>query len=485
VVNIPNGEMMKNQKFIRISSFFGMILIIFLLCMSFASGEEMLPQESGLQIQGVPYHFPPSLPGEERNASKMITLPESEYVLVESSQSRDLPETLHLYNNLNYISIPLWLEDGYSTYGECFDGYNIIQIYRWDNYLGYWVWPNSTDEIIPLEGFAIKANGAQDVTLHFKAEQYQIPPTRYLYDGWSIVGSWDIPQWSARDNFISVVNAWTQATGWDAEHQQSETSIINGGSGIHSDQRVIYPGKGYWFWMDDPGTLVPLKGTADFQDLNYPQVGVEWVNDYQVNPLSNSDDTALGFYNTLGNAGWVQMFEYGDDEAQVDHFTNDGVDWKFIDGVDIALFAGHGSFNITGNWIRLMEPNIVLFPTCKWGDHDLDWIFLHGCHTTKYPVNFKSFPFWAMNGVHLVCGYDTVGWDCDDGTTLATKLLQGKNVTQAWFEAIDITHDSQFLLRVVGENQDCGNDYIWGVGSVLSDPTVDSQVYQWDYQCQN
>jgi hypothetical protein len=53
---------MKNKKIIRISRIFGMILIICLLCMSFASGEDTLSQKSGLQIQGVPYHFPPALP---------------------------------------------------------------------------------------------------------------------------------------------------------------------------------------------------------------------------------------------------------------------------------------------------------------------------------------------------------------------------------------------------------------------------------------
>jgi len=441
----------------------------------------VITDEIRKKIQGVPYHFPPPLPKEERNESKMNVLPESEYVLIESSQSRDSYDELHLYDGANYVSVPLWLDDEYSAYAEFFDGFNATMILRYEN--GIWSIPTIYEEIVPLEGFVVIANGAQDVTCHFKAEQYQTPPTRYLYEGWSIVGSWDIPQWSARDNFISVVDDWTQATGYDAENQQYETSIINGGSGYHSDERVIYPGKGYYLWMNGPATLVPLKGTKDFQDLYYPQVGVEWVNDYTITPLSNSDDTAIGFYNTLGNAGWVQMFEKGDDEAQTSHFTV-GEDWKYIDGVDVALFAGHGSFNITAYWIRLMEPKIVLFPTCEWGDHDLEWIFLHGCHTTKCPENFKAWPYWTMNGVHLVCGFYSEGWDVDDGTRLANYLLEGQTIKNAWFNATDYTHGSGIILRVIGENEACGNDHIWGSGSVISDPPVDANTYdEWWHYC--
>jgi hypothetical protein len=431
--------------------------------------------------------FPPGPSGEERNASKMTSLPESEYTLVESSQTRDSYDALHLYDGYNFVSVPCWLEDGYSTYGEFTDGVNASLIYRYDNVQGIWVIPSPNDEIVPLEGFVIRANGAQDITYHFKDEQYQIPPTRNLGEGWSLVGSWHFPEWSARDNFISIVDSWSQAMGFDAETQQYETSIINGGSGIHSDERLIYPGKGYWFWMTYPDTLVPLKGTKDFQDLNYPQVGVEWVNAYPDIPyvschLENSDDTALGFYNTLVENGWVPMFEYGDDKAQPSHFTV-GEDWKYIDGVDVALFAGHGTWNLTGTWIRLLQGP-MFFSGCEWGDNDLEWIFLHGCHTTVNPAAFKGIPYWAMNGIHLVCGYYTEGIDTADGENLADNLISGLTIKQSWENAIDMTHGTGITLRTIGENQACGNDYIWGSGSVISDPSVDAFTYdEWFYNC--
>jgi hypothetical protein len=47
-------------------------------------------------------------------------------------------------------------------------------------------------------------------------------------------------------------------------------------------------------------------GAGDDNDASFPEVGVEWVNDYWPNPLSHSDESATDFYNTLGNAGWTK-----------------------------------------------------------------------------------------------------------------------------------------------------------------------------------
>ena len=90
-----------------------------------------------------------------------------------------------------------------------------------------------------------------------------------------------------------------------------------------------------------------------------------------------------------------------------------------------------------------------------------------------------------MNGVHLVCGFETEGWDVNDGENLATLLLNGETVIDAWFNATDMTHGPPVRLRVLGESKDCENDHIWGSGSVESDEDlyVDPYVYQWQYTC--
>ena len=416
----------------------------------------------------------------------MTGLPESEHVLRESTPGRDSYTTLHLYEGWNYVSIPIWLEDGYDTAYSVFENADVSSGLRWDATQQTWVSLLGPYQLTPLEGFIIRAGSDQDVPLHFKDEQYQTVPTKTLYEGWNMVGCWGFTGWSAHDTFISVDDAWTEATGYDNELHQSETTIINGGSGIYSDERIVYPKKAYWLWMDNSATLVPLKATKDNRDLDYPQVGVVWVTEYDPpsSPLPLSDDNALGFYNTLGNAGWVQMFEHGNNEADAGHFTAINEDWQYIDGVDIAYYSGHAN-----GFCLCLGPGVILnnvfYNTCEWGDYDLEWIFLHGCHTTEQSGIFKSLPNWAMNGVHLVCGYTTVGWDTDDGATLATYLLEGQTVKDAWFRAIDKTHDDNFTLRVIGENEACGNDHIWGSGSVIPDQPIDAAYYEWIYYCRN
>jgi len=63
-------------------------------------------------------------------------------------------------------------------------------------------------------------------------------------------------------------------------------------------------------------------GTGDDNDATSPEVGVEWVTDYSWphSDLPNSDDSAIAFYNGLGNAGWTKKFNKGNNNAKEEHF---------------------------------------------------------------------------------------------------------------------------------------------------------------------
>lgn len=225
-------------------------------------------------------------------------------------------------------------------------------------------------------------------------------------------------------------------------------------------------------------------GTGDDNDLSNPEVGVEWVTEYYwpSQNLPSADDCALGFYNTLGNAGWTQKFNKGTGTVAVDQWVSDGLDSSYVDGADIVMFVGHGANNL----IKLATDPLhwVYFDCCEWGDYDLEWMLLHSCHTTQIPGNFKSNKRWALNGAHLICGFDTDAYDyAEDGASCAQKLLNGYKVRLAWYTAIDETHPDGIRVGIVGENSDCANDRIWGEGSVIADPVVDSEIYRWLYTC--
>jgi hypothetical protein len=177
--------------------------------------------------------------------------------LIEASASRSADE-IHLYTGINFVSTPKTLSSGNRTVLEVFGGFDLNYILTWDDTQQIWVQLTAYDDVIPLDGLVISSNAEQYVPLEFDNNPFTPPPTKDLSEQWNLIGFSDIYPATARDTLYCVYDEWSEAIGFDAENQTYETSIINGGSGIHSDEREMYPTKGYWLWMDDPGTLVGL-----------------------------------------------------------------------------------------------------------------------------------------------------------------------------------------------------------------------------------
>lgn len=456
----------------------GLLIVLLCLIVIPTVGSELTPNAEG----GPRKTALPPLPPEYSGEAAPISESKSEYISLDLLRLGE--NQIQLYPGWNMISTPFWLQDGYNTASVVFAGVDTggRSTYYYDALNQTWTRIYPATVIEPLKGIWIYSTESEQITLNFAASQPI--PYRVLYTGWNLVGVWSFYPHSARDTLIAVSDVWTEAQGYDAINQVYEVSIINGGSGSHSDSRPMYPTKGYWVYVTAADLNIPLAGLKDNNDLLYPQVGVEWVNSYSVNPLSNSDDTALGFYNTLGNAypqKWYQMFAHGDSEVQDANFKAN--DWRNIDGVDIALYAGHGELFGCLRLLESVTPMYVFYNACEWGDNDLEWIFLHACYTTRNPSNFKGIFHRAMNGLHLVCGYYSDGADTVDGVTLGNYLMGGVQVRNAWFATIDATTDPPRSLQVIGETSDCGEDHIWGQGSVISDPPVDEYYTTWFYYC--
>ena len=225
-----------------------------------------------------------------------------------------------------------------------------------------------------------------------------------------------------------------------------------------------------------------IAGSGDDNDASYPEVGVEWVNDYTYpySDLSNCDDSANGLYNRLGNIGWTKRFNKGNSNAKATHFESAGQDSSYIDAVDIALYSGHGHSNrldISTVWEK------VYYNEAQWGDYDLEWIGLDCCYAGS------SYFAHPLNGIHLICGFSTTASDFDNGKHWADYLIDdgagddAYTVKNSWFYGMDVHHGAGTTLRVNGENADCGTDYIWGQGSVITDPPVDGSYTYWTYNC--
>ncbi|WP_265582373.1 hypothetical protein [Methanofollis aquaemaris] len=176
----------------------------------------------------------------------------------------------------NFVSVPKALAAGNNT-AAIFAAVDTAghSIFGYDTAGRQWVALKAADEIAPLEGFWIYANGSTTVPLTFSTVLPSQPAERNLSTGWNAVGvagavagrggggrlSPDLG-WatSARDALFSVNGKWTTLIGFDPERQAFETAIVSGGSDVHADSRQVYPNQGYWLYMTEPGTLSGLAG---------------------------------------------------------------------------------------------------------------------------------------------------------------------------------------------------------------------------------
>jgi len=170
--------------------------------------------------------------------------------------------TMRLYPGWNFVSTPRTLADGHNTVGTVFIG--VVDtggrsIFLYDAASMSWQQMTSGSVIKPLDGIWIYSVGTVDVPLTYKDDPLATPPTKDLPSGWNAIGFSDVTQASAKDTLSSVKNQWTQVIGFNAAAQAYDASLINGGSGSHSDTNPMYPFKGYWLFMNSPGTLAAIS----------------------------------------------------------------------------------------------------------------------------------------------------------------------------------------------------------------------------------
>ena len=170
-----------------------------------------------------------------------------------------MKEKIILNPNWNFVSVPKVLAEGNNT-GTIFSDVDRAghSIWYYDGFQKLWVRIDSTTIIRPLEGIWIFSQTPKEVPLKFNTDPIMLPPTKKLAQGWNTIGFTGFIPATARDTFLSVKSNWTQAIGFDASAQVYESSIINGGSGEHSDQRVLYPTKGYWIYMNSPAEITAI-----------------------------------------------------------------------------------------------------------------------------------------------------------------------------------------------------------------------------------
>jgi len=163
---------------------------------------------------------------------------------------------INLHTGWNLVSVPGWLQEGSNTatiFAHVPSGGRSLLTYETAS--NSWVKVKAQDIILPLNGFWVYAEHPSIVPLQLDTNPIMVPPSRRLDAGWSLIGVAGLSKISARDGLLPVRQQWAYLIGFNAETQQYETSIINGGSDEHSDTAHMHPYRGYWLYMRESGTI--------------------------------------------------------------------------------------------------------------------------------------------------------------------------------------------------------------------------------------
>jgi len=169
--------------------------------------------------------------------------------------------TINLNTGWNFISTPKALADSAKTAGVVFAGVNTggRSIYYYNAETMSWQALTAESIVKPLDGIWIYSTSATTVPLTYKNDPLATPPTKQLFAGWNSIGFTDVNPAAAKDTLQSVNSQWTLTIGFNSASQVYDNSIIKGGSGSHSDTNPMNPFKGYWLFMNAPGTLAAIS----------------------------------------------------------------------------------------------------------------------------------------------------------------------------------------------------------------------------------
>ncbi len=225
----------------------------------------------------------------------------------------------------------------------------------------------------------------------------------------------------------------------------------------------------------------------------------DWVNDYSATSagnLSKCDDDARGLRDELPGS-WTYG-GHGNSGAKENHFkrtdigTGDNQD--HIDWADLSYYSGHGSssrsdsywgLNLSAFSLGTFVDDRFVVPSdgrAAWGDGNMEWLCASACNI----LTTLSDNYWAknMDRLHLMCGAQSTIVDAAYGERFGRKLVDNGlfdsawTIKSSWWDCMD-HHNSSGRVVVIGETSAAGGDYIWGEGSVISDPTHDSTFYRW------
>lgn len=160
-------------------------------------------------------------------------------------------DNITVFSGWNLISIPKRITN--NTAQDVFGPLNTDahSIYIFDNPQNKWIPLTSVSNILPLDGFFVYSVSNTDIPIEYDKYPVQVPPSKHLYSKWNSFGFTGLTPLEAKVALFTLDNKWAHIIGFDAKNQTYENAIINGGTGVYSDTRILKPMKGYLIFMKD------------------------------------------------------------------------------------------------------------------------------------------------------------------------------------------------------------------------------------------
>jgi hypothetical protein len=253
-------------------------------------------------------------------------------------------------------------------------------------------------------------------------------------------------------------------------------------------------------WLNRYGPTVPASVE---DDGGTAEVGVEWITDWPgtADDRANWYYSANNLYNELLSRGWIGRFNWGNTNAWERDFKPAGGPYGGngdIDTVDLAMIGTHGTTAYDPRWHKNLSAVYFSSNNDDWflspgeayryyGTNDLEWLAFDSCSVLRD----DSMWYWheTFNRLHLMLGFANtmyVVYPGDGGVWADQMRYKGwwhpaKTVTQAWFSAVSNQQPHGVLARVLAEELNNYNDYIWGEGYVSPDYANNGGYWYWDH----
>lgn len=222
------------------------------------------------------------------------------------------------------------------------------------------------------------------------------------------------------------------------------------------------------------------------------RVFTEGVGDYPglENDLSATVPLAHNFYTGIQGSGgdttWTGYYEHVNESAGSKYWSASESSGIKADDADFALFAGHGN-NLTivfgtDNSFQELNANDMRFGTTR-----AKWITFASClvlNQTHHDDMNQVF-----HGLHILNGYDTIGFPYSDQGSQFAQRMTGKNhpidkIREAWKNTLIDTIIVETKEKYSGAwmwAEPCSEDYLPGYGTFCSAPVIREGAYDVRY----